>query len=164
MATKVTSGEHFRGNARWTNCFSSYGPRGDARNGSKYALTTGLAGCSKSTIMDGDERTVNFPDDHKWRGTRRLLPLETPRPISFVMDDLRDTMDLLGCSPELWLAGEWLATNWWEYALEAIIKLYYWIFHLFIINVYVSCYNCILVPNMRFGGKPNYTCEIINNK
>jgi hypothetical protein len=38
------------------------------------------------------------------------------------------------------------------------------IFPLFIINVYVTCYNCILVPNMRFGGKPNYTCGIINNK
>jgi hypothetical protein len=35
---------------------------------------------------------------------------------------------------------------------------------LFIINIYVSCYNCILVLNMRFGGKPNYTCGIINNK
>jgi hypothetical protein len=35
---------------------------------------------------------------------------------------------------------------------------------LFIINVYISCHNCILVPNMRFGGKPNYTCGIINNK
>jgi hypothetical protein len=80
------------------------------------------------------------------------------------MNDLRDTMDLLGCSPELQLAEEWLAKNWWEYALEAIIKLYYWIFHLFIINVYISCYNYIVVLNMRFGGKPNYTCEIINNK
>jgi hypothetical protein len=38
------------------------------------------------------------------------------------------------------------------------------IFFLFIINVYVSCYDCILVLNMRFGGEPNYTCEIINNK
>jgi hypothetical protein len=35
---------------------------------------------------------------------------------------------------------------------------------LFIINVYISCYNCILVPNMRFGGKPNYTRGIVNNK
>jgi hypothetical protein len=52
----------------------------------------------------------------------------------------------------------------WEYALEAIIKLYYSIFILFIINVYVSCYNCILVPNMRFGGKSNYICGIIKNK
>jgi hypothetical protein len=74
-------------------------------------LTMGLAGSSKSMIMDGDERTVNFPDDHQWRGTHRLLPLETPRPISFVMNDLRDTMDLLGCSPELQLAEEWLAKN-----------------------------------------------------
>jgi hypothetical protein len=30
--------------------------------------------------------------------------------------------------------------------------------------VHNSCYNYILVPNMRFGGKPNYTCGIINNK
>jgi hypothetical protein len=29
---------------------------------------------------------------------------------------------------------------------------------------FISCYNCILVPNMRFGGKPNYTCGIVNNK
>jgi hypothetical protein len=35
---------------------------------------------------------------------------------------------------------------------------------LFIINVYISCYNCILVPNMTFGGKPNYTCGVVNNK
>jgi hypothetical protein len=35
---------------------------------------------------------------------------------------------------------------------------------LFIINVYISCYNSVLVLNMRFGGKPNYMCEIINNK
>jgi hypothetical protein len=35
---------------------------------------------------------------------------------------------------------------------------------LFIINVYISCYNYVLVPNMRFGGKPNYTCKVINNK
>jgi hypothetical protein len=53
---------------------------------------------------------------------------------------------------------------WWEYALEAIIKLYYSIFLLFRINVYISCYNCLLVPNMSFGGKSNYTCGIINNK
>jgi hypothetical protein len=38
------------------------------------------------------------------------------------------------------------------------------IFLLFIIDVYVSWYNCILVPNTRFGEKPNYTCGIINNK
>jgi hypothetical protein len=38
------------------------------------------------------------------------------------------------------------------------------IFLLFIINIYVSCYNCILVPNMRFGGNPNYMCGIMNNK
>jgi hypothetical protein len=54
--------------------------------------------------------------------------------------------------------------DWWEYALEAIIKLYYSIFLLFLNNVYISCYNCILVPNMRFGGKPNYTFGITNNK
>jgi hypothetical protein len=35
---------------------------------------------------------------------------------------------------------------------------------LFIINIYISCYNCILVQNMKFGGKPNCTCEIVNNK
>jgi hypothetical protein len=35
---------------------------------------------------------------------------------------------------------------------------------LFIINVYISGYNCILIPNMRFGGKPNYMCGIVNNK
>jgi hypothetical protein len=52
----------------------------------------------------------------------------------------------------------------WGYALEAIIKFYYSIFLLFIINVYISCYNRILVLNMRFGGKPNYTCGIIKNK
>jgi hypothetical protein len=34
---------------------------------------------------------------------------------------------------------------------------------LYIINVYVSCYNCILVPNMRFRGA-NYTCGIIKNR
>jgi hypothetical protein len=32
------------------------------------------------------------------------------------------------------------------------------------LNVYISCYNYILVSNMRLGENPNYIYGIVNNK
>jgi hypothetical protein len=43
-------------------------------------------------------------------------------------------------------------------------KVILFTFFVLLLMVYISCYNCLLVPNVRFGGKPNYTYEIINTK